>query len=196
MCGAVKPKLPDPFRKTTAREIGNVVAGTPTYRSPDQHLGKTVLAKKRAMREHARQEECDVALQHDEDENCVKSVLVQQVVDEVEVHENPGYSGPSSWGGFTTKTGHDACRTTDSAVDPKRIRPRPVRPCEEMTIKSTSRSFATRTISDAASPWTTSSSTSSPEQSSHSASLGSSRSAESSSCSVISAMGNGSVIPE
>src|SRR4030095_16014909 len=81
----------------------------------------------------------------------------------------------SSSGGFTTRTGHDAWRTTASAVEPNRIRPHPVRPCDEITIKSTWHSLATRTISAAASPCTISSSTSKPAHSSHLANFGSSR---------------------
>src|SRR6185503_9019685 len=75
------------FTKPTPGEVRDVVAQTPANRSPHQHLRKTVRPEKRAMSKHARQKERDVSFDHDENENCVKPVLKQQIVKKVEVHE-------------------------------------------------------------------------------------------------------------
>src|SRR5829696_6148859 len=85
--GAVETKLPDTFTKTAPRKVSDVIAQAPANRSPHQHLRKAVRAEKRAVSKHAGQQERDVSLQHDEDENCVKPVLKQQIVKKVEVHE-------------------------------------------------------------------------------------------------------------
>jgi hypothetical protein len=40
------------------------------------------------MRQNTRQQECNISLDHDEDKNCVDSVLPDEVVEELQMHEN------------------------------------------------------------------------------------------------------------
>src|SRR5205814_8415145 len=87
LCGPVETDLSHAFTKTTASEVSNVIAQTATDRSPNQNAGKTVITEERTVRQHARQKECDVSLQHDEKKNRVKSVLANQFVEKVKIHE-------------------------------------------------------------------------------------------------------------
>ena len=54
--------------------------------------------------------------------------------------------GPVSSGGWSVNTGQELSRTTFSATDPKIIRLKPVSPCVEITIISTSSSSANRVM--------------------------------------------------
>src|SRR5215216_2445377 len=72
---SIETKFSDTLMESTTRKVGKIVTQTAAKRSPHQHLRKAVRSKKRAVREHSRQKERDVSLEHDENENRVKPVL-------------------------------------------------------------------------------------------------------------------------
>jgi len=76
--------LPTP--KPAPGEISDVVTQTPAECSPNQNPQKTVLAEKPAVRQHAGDKQRDIALEHDQKEYCIQSVLKYQIIKKVEVH--------------------------------------------------------------------------------------------------------------
>jgi hypothetical protein len=79
MCAAIKPRVLYGLSKTASRRISEVVSRDTSERSPNQQSGKTVVAKKIAVRQDAGQQQRDVTFDYDQKENAVQSVCFDDV---------------------------------------------------------------------------------------------------------------------
>jgi len=81
---AIKAKIADCVAKEAAGAVRQIVTGKAAYRPPDQQTREAVTAEKVVVREDAREQQREIALNHDQNENAVQTIRLNQMREKLE----------------------------------------------------------------------------------------------------------------